>query len=403
MAETRPDVELRIPADSAFLSVLRRRPLVWRRDFDFTLDDIEDLRIAVDEACAIVLPQATPGSDLSCSFFLSRDAARGGHRGLRRAPAAEPRRLRVDRAVRVTTSLDARVEGGPHGHPVPHQWRERIAVVGESGTSDITEIRARSAELFAEMHDPTTSPERRTLIREDLVRLHLPLVEHLTRRFLNRGEPYDDLLQVGTIGLIKAVDRFDTDRGVEFSTYATPTIVGEIKRHFRDKGWAIRVPRRLQELRASISAATAELTQDLGRSPTVSEIARKVGVTDEEVIEGLESANAYATLSLDATDSSEDSALSMLDAIGEDDEALEHVENRESIKPLLEQLDPREAHPHPAVLPRHDPVADRGRDRRLADARVPAADQDAGAPARTAHRGPVARRRQVRPPDSPAG
>ncbi len=217
-------------------------------------------------------------------------------------------------------------------------------MVGESGTSDITEIRARSAELFAEMHDPASSPERRTLIREDLVRLHLPLVEHLTRRFLNRGEPYDDLLQVGTIGLIKAVDRFDTDRGVEFSTYATPTIVGEIKRHFRDKGWAIRVPRRLQELRASISAATAELTQDLGRSPTVSEIARKVGVTDEEVIEGLESANAYATLSLDATDSSEDSALSMLDAIGEDDEALEHVENRESIKPLLEQLDPREKH-----------------------------------------------------------
>ena len=124
-------------------------------------------------------------------------------------------------------------------------------------------------------------------------------------------------------------------------------------------------------------------TQDLGRSPTVSEIARKVGVTDEEVIEGLESANAYATLSLDATDSGEDSALSMLDAIGEDDEALEHVENRESIKPLLEQLDPREKHILTLRFPRHDPVADRGRDRRLADARVPAADQDAGAPART--------------------
>ena len=126
---------------------------------------------------------------------------------------------------------------------------------------------------------------------------------------------------------------------MEFSTYATPTIVGEIKRHFRDKSWAIRVPR-LQELRASISAATAELTQDLGRSP-VAEIATKVGVTDEEVIEGLESANAYTTLSLDATDSAEDSALSMLDTIGEDDEALEHVENRESLKPLLEALDPR--------------------------------------------------------------
>jgi RNA polymerase sigma-B factor len=217
-------------------------------------------------------------------------------------------------------------------------------MVEDAGPSDITEIRVRSAELFGELHAADASDQGRSQAREDLVRLHLPLVEHLTRRFLNRGEPYDDLVQVGTIGLIKAIDRFDSDRGVEFSTYATPTIVGEIKRHFRDKGWAIRVPRRLQELRTAISAATAELTQEIGRSPTVAEIAAKVGVTDEEVIEGLESANAYATLSLDAGDSAEDGALSMLDSIGEDDEALEHVENRESIKPLLEQLDPREKH-----------------------------------------------------------
>jgi RNA polymerase sigma-B factor len=217
-------------------------------------------------------------------------------------------------------------------------------MVDESGATDITAIRARSAELFVVLRGSGSTEGEQSQAREDLVRLHLPLVEHLTRRFLNRGEHYDDLLQVGTIGLIKAIDRFDSDRGVEFSTYATPTIVGEIKRHFRDKSWAIRVPRRLQELRASISAATAELTQDLGRSPTVAEIATKVGVTDEEVIEGLESANAYTTLSLDASDSAEDSALSMLDTIGEDDEALEHVENRESLKPLLEALDPREKH-----------------------------------------------------------
>jgi RNA polymerase sigma-B factor len=210
--------------------------------------------------------------------------------------------------------------------------------------ADITELRARSAVLFAELTGPRVSKTRRAEIRDDLVRLHLPLVEHLTRRFLNRGEPYDDLLQVGTIGLIKAIDRFDLERGVEFSTYATPTIVGEIKRHFRDKGWAIRVPRRLQELRIAISAATAELTQSLGRSPTISEIAARVGVVEEEVLEGLESANAYSTLSLDATESTEDSALSMLDALGEDDEALEGVENRESIRPLLQQLHPREKH-----------------------------------------------------------
>ncbi|HEX6247050.1 MAG TPA: RNA polymerase sigma factor SigF [Nocardioidaceae bacterium] len=217
-------------------------------------------------------------------------------------------------------------------------------MVSESGGTDITAIRARSAELFAVLHGEAATEAEQSQAREDLVRLHLPLVEHLTRRFLNRGEHYDDLLQVGTIGLIKAIDRFDSDRGVEFSTYATPTIVGEIKRHFRDKSWAIRVPRRLQELRAAISSASAELTQDLGRSPTVAEIALRIGVTDEEVIEGLESANAYTTLSLDAADSAEDSALSMLDTIGEDDEALEHVENRESLKPLLEALDPREKH-----------------------------------------------------------
>lgn len=212
------------------------------------------------------------------------------------------------------------------------------------GGTDLAATRTRSAALFAEIHHSRTGQARKAELREELVRLHLPLVEHFARRFLNRGEPFDDLLQVGTIGLIKAVDRFDLERGVEFSTYATPTIVGEIKRHFRDRGWAIRVPRRLQELRISITAANADLIQELGRSPTIAELAGKVGVSDEEIIEGLESSNAYSTLSLDAPDSGDDSALSMIDVIGGDDEALEHVENRETIKPLLEQLDPREKH-----------------------------------------------------------
>ncbi len=213
-----------------------------------------------------------------------------------------------------------------------------------TGRHDLTAMRARSADLFAQLGDESSTEAERSHYRDELVHLHLPLVEHFARRFLNRGEPFDDLLQVGTIGLIKAIDRFDNDRGVEFSTYATPTIVGEIKRHFRDRGWAIRVPRRLQELRLSITTATADLTQQLGRSPTVSELAGRIGVSEEEIIEGLESSNAYSTLSLDAPDSSEDSALSMIDVIGGDDESLEHVENRETIKPLLEALDPREKH-----------------------------------------------------------
>jgi RNA polymerase sigma-B factor len=149
-------------------------------------------------------------------------------------------------------------------------------------------------------------------------------------------------VQVGTIGLIKSIDRFDLDRGVEFSTYATPTIIGEIKRYFRDKGWAIRVPRRLQELRMQIGSTTADLNQTLGRSPTVRELAEAIGCSVEEIIEGIESSNAYSTLSLDATEDSDDNGASMLEMMGLDDEELEHIEIRESIKPLLEALPARE-------------------------------------------------------------
>ena len=142
--------------------------------------------------------------------------------------------------------------------------------------------------------------------------------------------------------MIKAIDRYDPERGVEFSTYATPTIVGEIKRWFRDKGWAIRVPRRLQELRLEIGTATASLTQELGRSPTVTELAERIGATDEEILEGLESAAAYSTLSLDAPDGGEPDGPSVLDLLGSEDAALEGVENREALKPLLAGLPERE-------------------------------------------------------------
>jgi RNA polymerase sigma-B factor len=202
-------------------------------------------------------------------------------------------------------------------------------------------LRTRTAELFRQMAAGSLDPAY-PVARDGLVSLHMPLVEHLARRFRNRGEPYDDLVQVATIGLIKAIDRFDSDRGVEFSTYATPTILGEIKRYFRDKGWAIRVPRRLQELRLSLTAATAELTQELGRAPTVAELSERLGLSPDLVIEGLESANAYNTLSLDAPDQNETDATTVLDGLGGEDEALESVEYRESLKPLLAQLDTRE-------------------------------------------------------------
>ena len=199
--------------------------------------------------------------------------------------------------------------------------------------------REQSAVLFARFRDLSSPEGERLAARDALVALHLPLVEHCARRFRNRGEPFEDLVQVGTIGLIKSVDRFDLDRRVEFSTYATPTIIGEIKRYFRDKGWAIRVPRRLQELRLQIGATTSDLTQTLGRSPTPRELAGAIGCTVEEILEGIESNNAYSTLSLDATDDTgEDSGSSMLEMLGLDDAELAQVEIRESIKPLIEAL-----------------------------------------------------------------
>jgi RNA polymerase sigma-B factor len=202
--------------------------------------------------------------------------------------------------------------------------------------------RARARALFVTMASlPEGSPERHA-IRDQLVETHLPLVEYLARRFRNRGELHDDLVQVATIGLIKSVDRFDLERGVEFSTYATPTIVGEIKRHFRDKGWAIRVPRRLQELKLSLAKATSELSQRNGRSPTVSELATYLDMSEEDVLEGLESANAYSTVSLDTPESGDSDALAVADTLGVVDESLEGVEYRESLKPLLDQLPPRE-------------------------------------------------------------
>jgi RNA polymerase sigma-B factor len=212
----------------------------------------------------------------------------------------------------------------------------------ESPPIGLAPDRGSARELFLALSVLPEDDPRRRAARDSLVQMHLPLVEHLARRFRNRGEPYDDLVQVATIGLIKSVDRFDLERGVEFSTYATPTIVGEIKRHFRDKGWAVRVPRRLQELRLQLTSATGQLSQDNGRAPTVAELASHLDISEEEVLEGLESANAYSTLSLDAPEQSDEDSPAFSETLGEEDEALEGVEYRESLKPLLERLPPRE-------------------------------------------------------------
>ncbi|MCI2239769.1 SigB/SigF/SigG family RNA polymerase sigma factor [Kineococcus sp. TRM81007] len=189
-------------------------------------------------------------------------------------------------------------------------------------------------ELLARL--PADDPER-ARVRDELTRRHLPLAEHLAARFHGRGEPHDDLVQVATIGLLKALDRFDPERGVPFGAYAVPTMLGEIKRHFRDRGWAMRVPRRVQEAGRALSDARESLTHELGRAPTIAELAARTGQDADEVVETLESANAYATLPLDTG-----SPTSPVASLGSVDERLENVENREALRPLLSSLAPRE-------------------------------------------------------------
>ena len=181
-------------------------------------------------------------------------------------------------------------------------------------------------------------------LREQLVTAHLGLAEYLARRFANRGEPLDDLVQVASVGLLKAVDRFDPERGLEFSTYATPTIVGELKRHFRDKGWAVRVPRRVQELHLRLGKVVSNLSQDLGRSPTIAEIAERAQASEEEVLEAMEAGRAYRFASLDAPGGGggDDDSQTLSGQLGDDDPRLADIEHRVALSPLIAELPRRE-------------------------------------------------------------
>ncbi len=178
--------------------------------------------------------------------------------------------------------------------------------------------------------------------REKLIEQYMSLVRSLARRYAYRGEQLDDLVQIGAIGLIKAIDRFDINRGVELTTYATPNIIGEIKRHFRDKGWAVRVPRGLQELNVQLSKLMDSLTVQLGRSPTIPELAKAAGVEEEQVLEALESGRAYTSLSLSAGGGGDDDELDPLESLGTEEHQYEVSEDRAVLAPGFKALDPRE-------------------------------------------------------------
>ena len=179
--------------------------------------------------------------------------------------------------------------------------------------------------------------------REQLIEQYMSLVRSLARRYSYRGEQLEDLVQIGAIGLIKAIDRFDLERGVELTTYATPNIIGEIKRHFRDKGWSVRVPRGLQELNVQLSRLIEELTVQNGRSPTIPELAKAAGVEEEEVLEALESGRAYTSLSLSVGGGGgDDDDLDPLESLGTEEHQYEVSEDRAVLAPGFKALDERE-------------------------------------------------------------
>src|SRR3989449_4671588 len=179
--------------------------------------------------------------------------------------------------------------------------------------------------------------------REKLIEQYMSLVRSLARRYSYRGEQLEDLVQIGAIGLIKAIDRFDLSRGVELTTYATPNIIGEIKRHFRDKGWSVRVPRGLQELNVQLSRLVEELTVELGRSPTISELAKAANAEEEDVLEALESGRAYSSVSLSTGSGGDDEGeLDPLESLGAEEPQYEVSEDRAVLAPGFRVLDDRE-------------------------------------------------------------
>ena len=199
------------------------------------------------------------------------------------------------------------------------------------------EERARLRGLFVDYQ-----ADRDVKIRDAIVEGHYRLARHLARRFENRGVALDDLEQVAALGLLKAVERFEPERGIEFSTFATPTILGELKRHFRDKGWAVRVPRRVQELHMRVNTLVSELTNQLGRSPSIAEIAHGARASEDEVLEAMEASQAYRSAPLESSSSDGDAGTFEGAHLAYDDVGPIQAENRMLVEELLEGLPPRE-------------------------------------------------------------
>ncbi|MCQ4041082.1 SigB/SigF/SigG family RNA polymerase sigma factor [Streptantibioticus rubrisoli] len=220
---------------------------------------------------------------------------------------------------------------------------EQLTTLLAENKADPSELREVSRAMLARLAVLEEGTEEYQYVRNSLVELNMALVRFAAKRFANRADQMDDILQVGTIGLIKAVDRFDPDYGVEFITFALPTIIGEMKRFFRDTSWSVRVPRRLQELRIEMAKTSDAMAAELDRTPTTAELAERLGITEEEVLEAQLAANAYTASSIDAeATTDEDEGTSWIHRLGYEDPGLEGVENVTALKPLIAQLPERE-------------------------------------------------------------
>ena len=196
--------------------------------------------------------------------------------------------------------------------------------------------------MFREMNKCPADSVERGRARDQIVRRCLPLAEHIAHRFEGRGEPREDIAQVARLGLVNAVNRFDVECGSDFVSFAVPTIMGEVRRHFRDNTWAVKVPRRLKELHLQLGIATAEMSQRLGRAPTASELAAGLELDREEVVEALIAGSGYNTLSMDSGGSSDDQTPPLTESLGSRDANLDRIENHEALRPLLDALPERE-------------------------------------------------------------
>src|SRR5829696_9125574 len=298
-------------------------------------------------------PEPHAGAPRGPPAGAGQPARAGGRERGRHAADSHPRRRDRDRDRPAGTRRDRSAgRGGKH-------WR-RTAAHPLRGLRRRAPVRARRHDLghahkaggrLRRMSPDLSDKEllRRYHVsgdlaaREQLIERYLSLVRSLARRYAYRGEQLEDLVQIGSIGLIKAIDRFDINRGVELTTYATPNIIGEIKRHFRDKGWSVRVPRGLQELNVQLSRIVEELTVQLGRSPTIKELAERSGAEEEEVLEALESGRAYSSLSLSTGVGVDDEGdVDPLESLGTEEHEYEVSEDRAVLAPGFKVLDERE-------------------------------------------------------------